>query len=69
MDAQLLVVQKLEEKERGLQSSLAAVEKELALRSQALELNKRKVGAGSQVGGGSRVGGGHPDVQVEEPQP
>ncbi|XP_014818172.1 PREDICTED: E3 ubiquitin-protein ligase BRE1B-like [Calidris pugnax] len=44
VDAQLLVVQKLEEKERGLQSSLGAVEKELALRTQALELNKRKVG-------------------------
>uniref|UniRef100_A0A8C3PNN7 E3 ubiquitin protein ligase n=1 Tax=Calidris pygmaea TaxID=425635 RepID=A0A8C3PNN7_9CHAR len=46
VDAQLLVVQKLEEKERGLQSSLGAVEKELALRTQALELNKRKVGEG-----------------------
>lgn len=43
MDAQLLVVQKLEEKEGVLQSTLAALEKELALRTQALELNKRKV--------------------------
>lgn len=43
MDAQLLVVQKLEEKEGILQSTLAALEKELAVRTQALELNKRKV--------------------------
>lgn len=43
MDAQLLTVQKLEEKERALQGSLGGVEKELTLRSQALELNKRKV--------------------------
>uniref|UniRef100_A0A8C7EDW9 E3 ubiquitin protein ligase n=1 Tax=Nothoprocta perdicaria TaxID=30464 RepID=A0A8C7EDW9_NOTPE len=43
VDAQLLLVQKLEEKERLLQGSLGAVEKELALRAQALELNKRKV--------------------------
>lgn len=43
VDAQLLVVQKLEEKEGILQSSLATLEKELALRTQALELNKRKV--------------------------
>lgn len=43
VDAQLLVVQKLEEKEGVLQSTLATLEKELALRTQALELNKRKV--------------------------
>lgn len=43
MDAQLLVVQKLEEKEGVLQSTLGALEKELAVRTQALELNKRKV--------------------------
>uniref|UniRef100_A0A8U8AWN5 E3 ubiquitin protein ligase n=1 Tax=Geospiza parvula TaxID=87175 RepID=A0A8U8AWN5_GEOPR len=42
VEAQLQVVQKLEEKERGLQSALGAVEKELSLRSQALELHKRK---------------------------
>lgn len=44
VDAQLLVVQKLEEKEGVLQSTLAALEKELSVRTQALELNKRKVG-------------------------
>lgn len=43
VDAQLLVVQKLEEKEGVLQNTLAALEKELAVRTQALELNKRKV--------------------------
>lgn len=43
VDAQLLVVQKLEEKEGVLQSTLAALEKELGVRTQALELNKRKV--------------------------
>ncbi|NXH86808.1 BRE1B ligase, partial [Edolisoma coerulescens] len=48
VEAQLQVVQKLEEKERGLQSALGAVEKELNLRSQALELHKRKV-RGAQV--------------------
>lgn len=46
VDAQLLTVQKLEEKERALQGSLGGVEKELTLRSQALELNKRKVRLG-----------------------
>lgn len=46
VDAQLLTVQKLEEKERALQGSLGGVEKELTLRSQALELNKRKVRPG-----------------------
>uniref|UniRef100_A0A2K5N5D5 E3 ubiquitin protein ligase n=1 Tax=Cercocebus atys TaxID=9531 RepID=A0A2K5N5D5_CERAT len=38
VDAQLLTVQKLEEKERALQGSLGGVEKELTLRSQALDL-------------------------------
>lgn len=38
-----MVVQKLEEKEGVLQCSLATLEKELAVRTQALELNKRKV--------------------------
>ena len=49
MDAQLLTVQKLEEKERALQGSLGGVEKELTLRSQALELNKRKVRPGPRA--------------------
>lgn len=48
MDTQLLVVQKLEEKERVLQGNLGTVEKELTLRSQALELNKRKVRRGNR---------------------
>lgn len=36
------VVRKLEEKERILQNTLATVEKELALRQQAMEMHKRK---------------------------
>lgn len=43
VDAQLQVVRKLEEKEHLLQSSIGTGEKELGLRTQALEMNKRKV--------------------------
>lgn len=43
MDAQLQVVRKLEEKEHLLQSNIGTGEKELGLRTQALEMNKRKV--------------------------
>lgn len=46
MDAQLQVVRKLEEKEHLLQSSIGTGEKELGLRTQALEMNKRKVSDG-----------------------
>ncbi|XP_055034086.2 E3 ubiquitin-protein ligase BRE1A isoform X2 [Misgurnus anguillicaudatus] len=42
VDAQLQVVRKLEEKERLLQGTISAAERELALRTQALEMNKRK---------------------------
>ncbi|XP_063245310.1 E3 ubiquitin-protein ligase BRE1A isoform X1 [Prinia subflava] len=42
VDAQLQVVRKLEEKEHLLQSSIGTGEKELGLRTQALEMNKRK---------------------------
>ncbi|XP_014245185.1 E3 ubiquitin-protein ligase Bre1 isoform X2 [Cimex lectularius] len=42
VDATNLVVRKLEEKERILQNSLATVEKELAVRQQAMEMHKRK---------------------------
>ncbi|CAG9863785.1 unnamed protein product [Phyllotreta striolata] len=42
VDAGNLVVRKLEEKERILQNTLATVEKELALRQQAMEMHKRK---------------------------
>lgn len=42
VEATNLVVRKLEEKERILQNSLATVEKELALRQQAMEMHKRK---------------------------
>nr|NVI70153.1 Bre1 [Cucujiformia] len=42
VDAANIVVRKLEEKERILQNTLATVEKELALRQQAMEMHKRK---------------------------
>jgi len=42
VEAQNQVVRKLEEKERLLQNNLATVEKELALRQQAMEMHKRK---------------------------
>ncbi|XP_065715599.2 E3 ubiquitin-protein ligase BRE1B [Patagioenas fasciata] len=66
VDAQLLVVQKLEEKERGLQSSLAAVEKELALRTQALELNKRKAVEAAQAAEDLRAQGEHVQGRLRE---
>merc|ERR1712038_1432055 len=42
IEAQNQVVRKLEEKERLLQSSLVAMDKELAMRQQAMEMHKRK---------------------------
>ncbi|NXE68510.1 BRE1A ligase, partial [Calcarius ornatus] len=42
VDAQLQVVCKREEKEHLLQSSIGTEEKELGLRTQALEMNKHK---------------------------
>ncbi|XP_034938815.1 E3 ubiquitin-protein ligase Bre1 isoform X2 [Chelonus insularis] len=42
VEAANVVVRKLEEKERLLQNSLATVEKELAIRQQAMEMHKRK---------------------------
>nr|NVI70116.1 Bre1 [Cucujiformia] len=42
VDAANIVVRKLEEKERILQNTLATMEKELALRQQAMEMHKRK---------------------------
>jgi E3 ubiquitin-protein ligase BRE1 len=42
VEATNIVVRKLEEKERILQNSLATVEKELAVRQQAMEMHKRK---------------------------
>ncbi|XP_063791560.1 E3 ubiquitin-protein ligase BRE1B isoform X2 [Pseudophryne corroboree] len=49
VDAQLLQVQKLEERERLLHTSLAAIEKELTLRTQALEIQKRKAVEAAQL--------------------
>ncbi|XP_073402390.1 E3 ubiquitin-protein ligase BRE1B [Dendrobates tinctorius] len=49
VDSQLLQVQKLEERERVLHTSLAAIEKELTLRTQALEIQKRKAVEAAQL--------------------
>lgn len=43
VEAQLQVVRKLEEKERLLQGTISTAERELALRTQALDMYKRKV--------------------------
>ncbi|KAM9304793.1 E3 ubiquitin-protein ligase BRE1B [Gastrophryne carolinensis] len=49
VDAQLLQVQKLEERERALHNSMAAIEKELTLRSQGLDVQKRKAVEAAQL--------------------
>ncbi|KAG7328942.1 hypothetical protein KOW79_007116 [Hemibagrus wyckioides] len=49
VDAQLQVVRKLEEKERLLQGTISAAERELALRTQALDMNKRKSQESAQL--------------------
>ncbi|XP_072281018.1 E3 ubiquitin-protein ligase BRE1A [Pyxicephalus adspersus] len=48
VDAQLQVLRKLEEKEHLLQSSITTGEKELTLRTQSLDLSKRKAVEASQ---------------------
>ena len=42
VEAQNQVVRKLEEKERLLQTNLAALDKELSMRQQAMEMHKHK---------------------------
>ncbi|XP_077595046.1 E3 ubiquitin-protein ligase BRE1B [Stigmatopora nigra] len=68
VDAQLLVVQKLEEKEGILQSTLAALEKELSLRTQALELNKRKAVEAAQLAEDQKVQLEHTQAKLKEIQ-
>uniref|UniRef100_A0A672H6A3 E3 ubiquitin protein ligase n=1 Tax=Salarias fasciatus TaxID=181472 RepID=A0A672H6A3_SALFA len=68
VDAQLLVVQKLEEKEGVLQSTLAALEKELAVRTQALELNKRKAVEAAQLAEDLKVQLEHTQAKLKEIQ-
>uniref|UniRef100_H3D5M1 E3 ubiquitin protein ligase n=1 Tax=Tetraodon nigroviridis TaxID=99883 RepID=H3D5M1_TETNG len=68
VDAQLLVVQKLEEKEGVLQSTLAALEKELAVRTQALELNKRKAVEAAQLAEDLKVQLEHTQSKLKEIQ-
>uniref|UniRef100_A0A8C5PTQ9 E3 ubiquitin protein ligase n=1 Tax=Leptobrachium leishanense TaxID=445787 RepID=A0A8C5PTQ9_9ANUR len=50
VDAQLQVLRKLEDKEHLLQNSINTGEKELTLRTQALDLSKRKASEASQQG-------------------
>ena len=54
-EAQNVVVRKLEEKERILQNNLLTVEKELALRQQAMELHKRKALESTQTSADLRL--------------
>ncbi|XP_044303920.1 E3 ubiquitin-protein ligase BRE1B [Varanus komodoensis] len=68
VDTQLLVVQKLEEKERVLQGNLGTVEKELTLRSQALELNKRKAVEAAQLAEDLKVQLEHVQCKLKEIQ-
>ncbi|KAM3822903.1 E3 ubiquitin-protein ligase BRE1B isoform 1-T1 [Vipera latastei] len=68
VDTQLLVVQKLEEKERVLQGNLGTVEKELTLRSQALELNKRKAVEAAQLAEDLKVQLEHVQTKLKEIQ-
>ncbi|XP_051968152.1 E3 ubiquitin-protein ligase BRE1B-like [Xyrauchen texanus] len=68
VDAQLLVVQKLEEKEGVLQSSLAGLEKELTVRTQALELNKRKAVEAAQLAEDLKVQLEHTQTKLREIQ-
>ncbi|XP_068610976.1 E3 ubiquitin-protein ligase BRE1B-like [Brachionichthys hirsutus] len=68
VDAQLLVVQKLEEKEGVLQSTLAALEKELSVRTQALELNKRKAVEAAQLAEDLKVQLEHTQTKLKEIQ-
>eukprot|EP00061_Rhincodon_typus_P008835 g31803.t1 len=49
VDAQLQVVKKLEEKEQLLQTNLTAMEKELSLRTQTLDMHKRKAVEAAQL--------------------
>ncbi|XP_061823559.1 E3 ubiquitin-protein ligase BRE1B isoform X1 [Nerophis lumbriciformis] len=68
VDAQLLVVQKLEEKEGVLQSTLATLEKELTVRTQALELNKRKAVEAAQLAEDLKVQLEHTQAKLKEIQ-
>ncbi|KAH3885458.1 hypothetical protein DPMN_009452 [Dreissena polymorpha] len=49
VEAQILVVRKLEEKERILQNNIITMEKEIGLTQQALELHKRKAVESAQT--------------------
>uniref|UniRef100_G1PZK7 E3 ubiquitin protein ligase n=1 Tax=Myotis lucifugus TaxID=59463 RepID=G1PZK7_MYOLU len=69
VDAQLLTMQKLEEKEQALQGSLGGVEKELMLCNQALELSKRKAVESAQLAEDLKVQLEHVQTRLRESQP
>ncbi|XP_043942573.1 E3 ubiquitin-protein ligase BRE1B [Protopterus annectens] len=68
VDTQLLVVQKLEEKERVQQQNLSTIEKELTLRMQALEHNKRKAVEAAQLAEDLKVQLDHTQTKLREIQ-
>uniref|UniRef100_UPI00358F6FBB E3 ubiquitin-protein ligase BRE1A-like n=1 Tax=Myxine glutinosa TaxID=7769 RepID=UPI00358F6FBB len=68
VEAELAVVRRLEEKERLLQSSALTLEKELSLRSHALELHKRKAVEAAQQAEELRVGLDHSQGRMREAQ-
>ncbi|MEQ2196119.1 hypothetical protein XENOCAPTIV_024429 [Xenoophorus captivus] len=61
-------LRKLEEKEGVLQTTLAALEKELAVRTQALELNKRKAVEAAQLAEDLKVQLEHTQAKLKEIQ-
>ncbi|XP_018092201.1 E3 ubiquitin-protein ligase BRE1B isoform X2 [Xenopus laevis] len=68
VDAQLSQVQKLEERERLLHTSMTSIEKEVTLRTQSLELNKRKAVEAAQLAEDLKVQVEHVDVTLRDTQ-
>jgi len=68
VEAQNQVVRKLEEKERLLQSSLVAMDKELAMRQQAMEMHKRKAIESAQSAADLKLHLEKYHLQIEEVQ-
>ena len=68
VEAQNQVVRKLEEKERLLQTNLAALDKELSMRQQAMEMHKRKAIESAQSAADLKLHLEKYHVQVKEMQ-
>ncbi|XP_018094858.1 E3 ubiquitin-protein ligase BRE1B isoform X2 [Xenopus laevis] len=68
VDAQLSQVQKLEERERLLHTSMTSIEKDVALRTQSLELNKRKAVEAAQLAEDLKVQVEHIEVTLRDTQ-